>query len=182
LEQLRQVLEEKTILISRIKESQKYPADFLLLAACNPCPCGYLGDQEINCRCSQMQIERYLGKLSGPLLDRIDIHLRLTRLQPETLKLLGKDNINSYNSKTMLEKINQAKDFSAKTKQSLELKDTAEVFMEKAIYNLKLSARSHTKIIKLARTIANLEKSIEIKENHLTEALQYRSIDWTCYR
>lgn len=182
LEQLRQVLEEKAIQILRIKESQNFPADFLLLAACNPCPCGYLGDQEINCRCSQLQIERYLGKLSGPLLDRIDIHLRLTRLQPETLKLLGKENNNSYDSKTMLKKINLAKEFALSSKQNLELKSEAERYMEKASSKLKLSARSHTKIVKLARTIANLESSIEIKEEHLTEALQYRSVDWTCYR
>ena len=182
LEQLRQVLEEKSIQISRIKESQKYPADFLLLAACNPCPCGYLGDQEINCRCSQLQIERYLGKLSGPLLDRIDIHLRLAKLQPETLKLLGKENNNSYDSKSMLKKIDQAKAFALKNKQSLELKKEAESFMQKASYNLKLTARSHTKILRLARTIANLDESSEIDESHLREAMQYRAIDWTCYR
>lgn len=182
LEQLRQVIEEKSIQISRIKESQKFPADFLLLAACNPCPCGYLGDTEINCRCSQAQIEKYLGKLSGPLLDRIDIHLRLTRLEAETLKLLGKENTNSYDSKTMLKKINTAKDFALNSKQSLDLKKDAEVFMEKACFNLKLSARSHTKILKLARTIANLDEAQDIEEAHLQEALQYRAIDWTSYK
>ncbi len=182
LEQLRQVLEEKTIEILRIKESQKYPADFLLLAACNPCPCGYLGDQEINCRCSQLQIEKYLGKLSGPLLDRIDIHLRLSKLQPDTLKLLGKENKNSYGTKEMLEKINKAKKFANSSKQSLGLEKTSEDFMEKAIYNLKLTARSHTKILKLARTIANFDETERIQIEHLQEAIQFRAVDWAHYR
>ena len=82
----------------------------------------------------------------------------------------------------MLKKIDQAKAFALKNKQSLELKKEAESFMQKASYNLKLTARSHTKILRLARTIANLDESSEIDESHLREAMQYRAIDWTCYR
>ncbi len=176
LEQLRQVLEEKRIEITRIKESQNLPADFILLAACNPCPCGYLGDTEINCRCSQTQIEKYLGKLSGPLLDRIDIHLKLTRLAPDTLKLLGKENTNAIKTETMLKNITKAKDFASKEKQSLSLDNDSESFMDSAIQSLKLSARSHQKIVKVARTIANMDQSSKIKEYHLAEALNFRSI------
>jgi magnesium chelatase family protein len=179
LEQLRQVLEEKQIQISRIKESQNYPADFLLLAACNPCPCGYLGDLDTNCRCSQLQIEKYLGKLSGPLLDRIDLHLRLNKISADTLRLLGKNTKQNYGTKKMLEKINAAKEF-AQT--DLELESEANDFMHEANTNLKLSARSHTKVIKVARTIANLEQEVKIKTNHLQEALQYRAINWQNYK
>lgn len=182
LEQLRQILEEKEILISRIKESHNFPANFLLLAACNPCPCGFLGDPDINCRCSQMQIEKYLGKLSGPLLDRIDIHLRLSKLSPENLKLLGQNSKTNYGTQQMLTKIKEAKDFARSLKDENKLSNNCEKFLDKAIYALKLSARSLTKIKKLARTIANLDTSTQIKEEHLSEALQYRAIDWTNYK
>lgn len=183
LNQLRQILEEKSITIRRVNDSQKFPADFLLLAACNPCPCGYLGDTETNCRCTQNQIERYLGKLSGPLLDRIDIHLRLTKLSPETLRLFGKKEFSNkkYSTETMMENIQAAKIFMKNDNQSLELKAKQEDFMEKAIYNFKLSARSHQKIIRLARTIANFDKSSYIQESHLSEALQFRAVNWSNY-
>ena len=129
-----------------------------------------------------MQIEKYLGKLSGPLLDRIDIHLRLSKLSPENLKLLGQNSKTNYGTQQMLTKIKEAKNFAKSLKDENKLSNNCEKFLDKAIYALKLSARSLTKIKKLARTIANLDTSTQIKEEHLSEALQYRAIDWTNYK
>lgn len=182
IEQLRQVLEEKTITINRIKNTLEYPANFTLIAACNPCPCGFLGDLEKSCVCTPFQISRYITKLSGPFLDRIDIHIELSRLSTEEIsKLNKKSSVINESSQMVLDRIQSAKDFAAKFNPAINFEDKAEKFLEAAVLNLKLSARSFDKITKVSRTIANLALSKNIQENHVAEALQFRTVDWQKY-
>jgi magnesium chelatase family protein len=181
IEQLRQVLEEKTITVSRIKNSYKYPADFTLIAACNPCPCGYLGDSEKTCVCTPVQISKYITKLSGPLLDRIDIHIELQRLSPDEISKLNKKHLINKSNDQLLARIEAARDFAHKFNPDTVLEPAAEKFLESAIHKLKLSARSFNKILKVSRTIANLDLSKAIKHEHLAEALQFRAVDFQKY-
>lgn len=187
IELLRQILEDKTITINRIKQSLSYPANFTLIAACNPCPCGYKGDPDNVCTCTSGAISKYINKLSGPILDRIDLHIELARLQVEEITSLSnrKQRTKKINTK-ILDAIKQGKAFanglSKKTDDIYQLNDKACDFINNAVVNLKLSARSHQKIIKVARTIANLDESLSIEERHLAEAMQFRSIDWQKYR
>jgi len=190
IENLRQILEEGTITVTRIKQSYKYPAKFTLIAACNPCPCGYLGDSEENCYCQPQQISRYLSKLSGPLLDRVDIHLELARLNPEEIKLITQSQYKREKVSTLVrtgssieikKRVLKAREFALELSPGLVLTQEAEEFMEHAVFNLKLSARSHQKILKVSRTIANLAESDKIDAEHLAEALQFRNINWEKY-
>lgn len=186
IEQLRQILEDKSININRIRQSLRFPADFILIAACNPCPCGYLGDKLKACSCSPNQIANYLGKLSGPLLDRIDMHLELNRLDFEEIQLLNRrDNGSTLTAKTRLtskvrQRVLQAQEFGLDKTLRLENKELE--FMDKAILSLELSARSHQKILRVARTIANLDSSAAVRVEHLAEAISFRAVDWERYR
>jgi magnesium chelatase family protein len=186
IENLRQILEDGSITVTRIKQSYKYPARFILISACNPCPCGFLGDSENNCYCSPIQIAKYLGKLSGPLLDRIDIHLELSRLNPEEIKNITQAHYKeiknqSTSSEEIKSRVIKAKQFILETKPRLILNKEAEEFMDHAVFNLKLSARSHQKILRVARTIANLAESELVRAEHLAEALQFRNVNWEKY-
>lgn len=187
LESLRQPLEDGVVSIARAKQRITYPADFMLVAASNPCPCGYQGDPTRECICTSQQILRYQKRLSGPLLDRIDIHVDVPAVKSE--KLVEDDN--PEESKDVRKRINKAllvqkKRFyeekiltngqmAAKDiKKYLVLSDEIKDLMKKASDKLSLSARSFHKVLKVSRTIADLDNSKEIKREHILEALQYR--------
>lgn len=188
LESLRQPLEDKAISIARVNEKVDYPADFMLVATMNPCPCGYLGDNTKQCTCSSMQILNYQKKLSGPLFDRIDIAIHVPRLPNN--KLLTKSSLNATQHTTALNHIANANnaqhkryDRSVKYNSSLTsqdiantiiIDDAAKFILKKAADKLSLSARSYFKIIKVAQTIADIDQSPTIQEAHISEALQYR--------
>ncbi len=187
LESLRQPLEDKTISIARANESVSFPADFMLVATRNPCPCGYASDPENECSCRPHLIEQYQKKLSGPLLDRIDMVVEMSRVDPT--KLLGLTTANTQTAdatqqiaKALVRQQQRFKD--SRTNANLSSKDTirlarldpaARTLLERAGQKLKLSARSYFKVIKVARTIADIEDSDTILANHLSEALQYRA-------
>ncbi len=202
IEQLRQILEEKAITINRIRQTLRFPANFIMIAACNPCPCGYLGDTVKTCSCLPGQIASYLGKLSGPLLDRIDLHIELARLNQDEIKVLTRQHSSTSKKKTKSENITatlekpfnetltetikhnviQARLFSETEAQGYTLGKEELEFMDHAVFNLELSARSHQKVLRISRTIANLAASPHIKLEHLAEAMQFRSVDWEKYR
>jgi magnesium chelatase family protein len=191
LEVLRQPMEDKQVTISRAASSLTFPASFTLVASMNPCPCGYFGSSR-ECKCSPMQIQRYVGKISGPLMDRIDIHIdvpavkfnelrgngvpvgdssdliRERVLQARRIQLdrLGGDG--SFSNSAMTPK--QIREFCA-------LDSECEQLLEKAMLRQGLSARAHDRILKVARTIADLDSSKDIKASHLSEAINYRSLD-----
>lgn len=188
LESLRQPLEDKTISITRAAARTTYPADFMLVATMNPCPCGYLGDPTKECRCSMSQILAYGKRLSGPLLDRIDLVINVSKVPNDTL-LKQKTSENIQHSKA-LELIENARGFqfnrykrrdiynsslsSSEIQKHAALSDGAKTLLSTASEKLSLSARSYFKVIKLARTIADLELADTVTESHIGEALQYR--------
>ena len=190
LEVLRQPLEDSEIVISRAKHSIKYPAKFILLGAMNPCPCGFLGDKQKPCTCSEFQINRYLSKLSGPLLDRIDLQVEVPRLTTD--ELLN----NSIKEETSLEirnrvikarkiQLERYKDDGILTNSELtpklvkkycKIDKDGENLFKTAIVKYQLSGRRYDRVLKLARTIADLDSSENIKLQHLMQALQYRVV------
>ena len=187
LDALLQPLEDGVVTVSRASGSITFPAKFLLVAAQNPCPCGFMSDPEKRCSCAPSQIVRYQKKISGPLLDRIDIHMEVPRVKYEKLADASKAET-SENVKKRIEaaRIVQNKRF-AKTKiktnsemssrevrEYCKLEPEAEKIMARAVESMKLSARVYHRLLKLARTIADLENSENIKPNHIAEALQYR--------
>ena len=188
LEVLRQPLEDNEIVISRAKHSIKYPAKFILLGAMNPCPCGYLGDREKQCTCSEYQITRYLAKLSGPLLDRIDLQVEVPRLTSD--ELLNKSSQEEASAEIRKRVIRARKiqaeryrDESILTNSELtpklvkkycKIDKEGEELFKTAIVKYQLSGRRYDRILKLARTIADLDGSDDIKQQHLMQALQYR--------
>lgn len=188
LEALRQPLEDKIVSISRASGRITYPAHFMLIAAQNPCQCGYLNDPTHACSCSPSQILRYQKRISGPLLDRIDIHLEVPAVKVEKLTNYKSD---AVSSKEIQKKVQKARDLQTKRfkhtklmtnsqmasrdiKQFCELSDACIELLKLAVSKMQLSARSYYRTIKLARTIADLEGSESIKPTHLAEALQYR--------
>lgn len=190
IEQLRQILEEKEVQLNKANHCSHYPADFTLVAACNPCPCGYLGDSQKACTDSHTQIQKYISKLSGPLLDRIDIHLELSRLTEDEFALLSdvdrkKDGDKNETIKMNIEESWDFKNYLLKhqkdKKELFRLDQDSREFLTTAAQSLNLSARSHAKIMNIGRTIANLAQSEKILLEHLAEALQYRSLSWEKY-
>lgn len=189
LEALRQPLEDKVITVSRVKGSLNFPANFILLATANPCPCGFLTDQTKECKCSSNDIKRYQKKLSGPLLDRIDLHLSLDRVAHDDLIL---KNLNAESSLLIAKRVRQARKIQASRFKDnnfllnsdidprclhdvCSLKNSSQDILSQAVKNLHLSARTNFKILKVARTIADLELSDSIEDRHVLEALQYRA-------
>lgn len=192
LETLRQPLEDGEIVISRAQTSIKYPADFMLLGAMNPCPCGFLGDSQKNCTCSEFQIQRYRSRLSGPLLDRIDLQIEVPRLSPEELLNMKSD---SEPSIEIRKRVVNARKIQAQRyrntniltnselnsdliKQFCQIDEASENLLKAAIIKFNLSGRSYDRILKLARTIADLESSngeSNITQMHIAQALQYRT-------
>ena len=190
LDALRQPMEDGIVTISRLNASLTYPANFMLVGSMNPCPCGYYGDPFHQCNCAQKNIERYLNKVSHPLLDRIDIHIEVI---PVKYKDLTKD-VNTESSVTIKERVIEARErqlfrYKGKgiysnsqltpklLKKYCILTSEAESIMKQAFNKLKFSARSYNKILKVSRTIADLDKKKKISETHILEAIQYRSLD-----
>lgn len=188
LEVLRQPLEDNEIVISRAKQSIRYPAKFMLLGAMNPCPCGFLGDKEKQCTCSEFQINRYLSKLSGPLLDRIDLQIEVPRLTSEELlncstlsepsanirkRVINARNIQKerYKNESILTNSELTPNL---VKKYCKIDKSSEELFKVAIVKYQLSGRRYDRILKLARTIADLEGSQDIQQSHLMQALQYR--------
>lgn len=187
LEVLRQPLEEGRVTISRATTSQSYPARFLLVAAQNPCPCGYAGDQESTCTCSPNQVQRYSQKVSGPLLDRMDLVVNVERVKKSYLiNAQTTEATKDVKKRVLTARGIQSKRFEAigitsnnemnnkQIQQYCELSNQARELIDKAITSLKLSARAYMRVLKVSRTIADMDNSIEITTNHLSEALQYR--------
>jgi magnesium chelatase family protein len=190
LEVLRQPLEEGNVTISRALRSTTFPADFMLIAAMNPCPCGYRNDPRRGCNCAPPMVERYLGKISGPLLDRIDIHLEVSSVPYR--ELAGESQ--GLNSQTMRQQVlharrRQAVRFqssstryngqmnSREIRQYCRLDPEGRERIRASVNELGLSARAHDKVLKLARTIADLEDSDGILADHINEAINYRLLD-----
>lgn len=188
LEALRQPLEDKEITISRATRKAVYPADFMLIATMNPCPCGYLGDPTHECKCTENQIQLYQKKLSGPLFDRIDMNITVEKVDNADLRkeLPSKLTEHCVVKNTITEAIERQKSrygrdgvynsslSSFEVSQKLKLEPAAERLLARASEQLNLSARSYFKTIKVARTIADLDKSELILTNHLAEALTFR--------
>ena len=184
LEVLRQPLESKEIVISRASRQITFPANFQLIAAMNPCPCGYAFNQDIRCQCSTDAIKRYQSRISGPLLDRIDLHLDVPPLQAHELQ----DTAPVENSQTVRERVIQAYNLQIQRQQCLNhalspkqleqfapLDTQAQKIMEMAQQRLNLSARAYHRVLRVARSIADLSQHSEIQSQHLTEALSYRA-------
>jgi magnesium chelatase family protein len=194
LEVLRQPLEDGEVTISRASGSLTYPARLMLVAAMNPCPCGYLGHPKQPCRCSHMEVARYRSRISGPLLDRIDLHLEVPpvsyrdlaaragetsatvrarvaaaqRLQRERFREVRADNRPVFLNAHMEGKL---------LKEHCPLDKDSARLLEAAINRLGLSARAHDRILKVARTIADLEGAAQLDSKHIAEAIQYRTLD-----
>ena len=188
LEVLRQPLEDGSIVISRAKNSVTYPAKFILLGAMNPCPCGFLGDKEKQCTCAEFQINRYLSRISGPLLDRIDLQVDVVRLTTDELMNMKPAD---EGSKEIRERVIKARKIQAERykndgiltnselntkliRKYCKLTPDCEVIMKTAIVKYGLSGRKYDRILKLSRTIADLDGATDIQSIHLMQALQYR--------
>lgn len=190
LESLRQPLEDREVTVSRAKGSVKYPADFILIATMNPCPCGNYGVKGKECTCAPANIERYKRKLSGPIMDRIDLWVEVSKVEHEKLTDAREMHTGTETLKPIVEKARKTQEdrykkakIKSKTNAGLSSKDLVKhVSLSEEVKNilnesakkLDLSARSYHRIIKLARTIADMEGSPEIGPNHILEALQYR--------
>ncbi|MFC1631471.1 YifB family Mg chelatase-like AAA ATPase, partial [Candidatus Omnitrophota bacterium] len=190
LEALRQPLEEGKITVSRTSCSLVFPARFMLVAAMNPCPCGYFTEPKRQCHCSPLQIQKYLTKISGPLLDRIDIHLEVPSLNYRQLSQRSKAERSAcarerVEKTRMVQKKRYGKSkggYNAtlspkQIEQFCPVCDEAKELLKMAIYELGLSARAYDKVLKLGRTIADLEEKAEINAEHIAEAISYRCLD-----
>lgn len=191
LEVLRQPLEDGVVTISRVQTSIKYPADFILLAAMNPCPCGHYGDIKKECICSDFQVKRYWSRLSGPLLDRIDLQIEVARLSED--ELLNKE-ATGESSEMIRERVAKATKLQVDRfkndgivcnaqmspkliKKYCKLSTDSEDILRTAIARFNLSGRSYDRILKLSRTIADLKNAESISPAHIAEAIQYRNIE-----
>jgi magnesium chelatase family protein len=190
LEQLRQPLEEGSVTIARSNMTLSFPSNFMLVAAMNPCPCGFFGNNSRECRCTGAIIQRYLGRVSGPLLDRIDLHIEVPEVPYKELR--GNDH--GVTSEQMRQRVAAARDVQqgrgfynahiphGQLRTLCALDDAGERTLEMAVRKLGLSARAHDRILKVARTIADLAAAERVSAKHLAEAVQYRSLDrdyWT---
>lgn len=190
LEVLRGPLEDRIVTISRLYSKVTFPSNFMLIASMNPCPCGYYGSIEKECKCSTVAIEKYLNKISGPLLDRIDLHVEVKPVKYQKLNSENKIE-SSYQIKERVNKARRIQNLRYKdlnifsnselTPQMIEkyckLDKECKQILELAFNKLGLSARAYTRILKVARTIADLDNKKNIEKNHLLEAIQYRSLD-----
>ncbi len=191
LEVLRQPMEDGKISISRAMRSIDFPAKFMLLASMNPCPCGFLNHQEVNCKCSINAIQKYLGKISGPLMDRIDLHIEVNPVSaPELSEENEVESSSAIRERVIAARENQTLRFenndsihcnaqmtNSYIKQCCRLKGDTKDLLLSAMKNLKLSGRAHDRILKVSRTIADLDESEDIKFSHLSEAIGFRALD-----
>jgi magnesium chelatase family protein len=190
LEGMRQPLEDSTVTISRAASSITYPASIMLVCAMNPCPCGYLGDDHHQCTCNPSQIHRYRQRVSGPLLDRIDIHIEVPAVPYKELS----NDFRGESSERIRERVQNARTVQVKRfkkdriysnarmrskhlKHYCSLQSDAQDILEAAMHKIGLSARAYTRILKVSRTIADLAESEKIKAEHISEAIQYRTLD-----
>lgn len=190
IESLRGPLEDKTVTISRLNMAVTYPCKFVLLASMNPCPCGFYGSDTQKCNCTKEQIRKYLSKISGPLLDRIDLQIEVSRVPYQKLD----SNKKEETSEEIRKRVNKARKIQLERYKGQEIFSNSELppaliekyckldskskkILENAFEKLGLSARAYGRILKVARTIADLDNSRDIKTQHLAEAIQYRSLD-----
>jgi len=190
LEALRQPLEDRVVTVARAQATLTYPANFLLVGSMNPCPCGYYGDALRECRCTPHQISKYLARISGPLLDRTDLHVEVPRVKYEDLVPTER----GESSSTIKERVVRAREIQKRRfedrpyqvnalmpprdiRRFCRLSEEGEKLLKAAFERLALSARAYDRILKVARTIADLEGESSILPRHLAEAVQYRSLD-----
>jgi len=190
LEVMRQPLEDGMVTISRAITSITYPATFMLMAAMNPCPCGYYGDPKKECSCTPIQIHKYRTKVSGPLLDRIDIHVEVPPVKYKELA----DDSGGETSSQVKKRVNRARDIQKERFKGTGIYSNSQMppaqvrkqsrpdseglkLLETAINKLGLSARAYDRILKVSRTIADLDESETVLSHHISEAIQYRSLD-----
>ncbi|PRD30334.1 UNVERIFIED_CONTAM: yifB [Trichonephila clavipes] len=196
LEVMRQPLESRSITISRAKITVDYPASFMLIAAMNPCPCGFYNHPSRNCTCGYINVQKYLSRISGPLLDRIDIHIEVTPVEfNELTTVRATEKSGSIRERVILARRIQEQRFKdlehihsnaqmrvRNIREYCLIDEIGKGLLKKAMDKLNLSARAYDRILKVARTIADLDNSVAIKIEHLAEAIQYRSLDrenWT---
>ena len=188
MDNLREPLETGKVTISRAAHQAEYPADFLLLAATNPCPCGHFGNQKNHCRCTPDNIRRYLSKISGPLLDRIDMQVEVPLISQD--ELLNGRQSKQISSTQIRQQVKNSQSIQIKRQGKLngqlESSEIDEVcvlgkgskdLLTKALTQLNLSARSYHRILKVSRTIADLEQSTAIEPKHISETLNYRQME-----
>ena len=191
LEVMRQPLEERKVIISRSKVSVEFPANFMLIASMNPCPCGYYNHPTKKCVCLPVNVQKYMNKISGPLLDRIDLHIEVTPVSFEEISSKRK----AESSKVIQDRVIAARNIQIQRFQKFKniytnammpsamvhdiciLSETGNKLLKTAMEKLGLSARAYDRILRVARTIADLDCSENIKENHIAEAIRYRSLD-----
>jgi magnesium chelatase family protein len=189
---MRQPLEDHTVTIARASMSLSFPARFMLAAAMNPCPCGYFNDKSRECMCTPPMIQRYVAKISGPLLDRIDIHIEVPAVQYKELRGgAAAEGSAEIRGRVMAARERQRKRFrksgdkiyanaqmtTRQIRTHCELGPDAEKLLERAMQQQGLTARAHDRILKVARTIADLEGAENLAVSHLAEAIQYRTLD-----
>jgi magnesium chelatase family protein len=190
LETIRQPLEEGSVTIARAKNTLTFPARFMLIASANPCPCGYFGSPVRKCKCTPRKVEQYMSKISGPLLDRIDIHVDVPAVNYQRLR----DKRSGYSSAEIREQVIRTRDVQTRRfgasnmttnahmshkqiEQFCRLDAMGEAMLKNAMHELALSARAHDKVCKIARTIADLEGFENIQPYHISEAVNYRKLD-----
>jgi magnesium chelatase family protein len=191
LEVMRQPLEDGVVTISRALRSTTFPADFMLIAAANPCPCGYRSDPRRSCNCTPPQIEKYMSKISGPLMDRIDIHIEVPAVPFEELSTSTVSGTTSAQMRSDVVRAREQQDArfpdgpnrynaqmsSRQVRKFCALDKTCQQMLRHSVEEMGLSARAHDKILRVARTIADVAGDAEINEMHLAEAIGYRSLD-----
>lgn len=195
LEVMRQPLEDGIITISRVNSTLTYPCNFMFIASMNPCPCGYYGSSDKECTCNRNQITKYLSKISGPLLDRIDIHIEVNSIKYEKLK--SEETLESSND--IRKRVNRARKLQQERYKEDNIFSNSELtpklinkycklgleeknLLENAFNKMGLSARAYGRILKVSRTIADLDGCESIGKKHIAEAIQYRSLDKKYWR
>ena len=190
LEVMRTPLEDKKVTISRVGATLTYPCNFMLIASMNPCPCGYYGSNDKICNCTEDMIQKYRGKISGPLLDRIDIQIEVCPVKYS--KLESEEKVET--SKEIKQRVNKARNIQINRYKEYGIFSNSELtpaliekycklnlesrsLLEKAFEKFGLTARAYGRILKVARTIADLEQADDIEVTHIAEAIQYRSLD-----